>query len=74
MIDLFMFRRKPDSMEMQQMKAVAKEEQQRRLIQRNKLDREKQLREQAERDRAVMEQRLHAYMSHIADPNIRYII
>lgn len=53
-----MRRRKPDTMEIQQMKAQAKEEKQRRLIERNKLSREKQLREQAERDKANLEQRL----------------
>ncbi|GLV38458.1 Merlin [Carabus blaptoides fortunei] len=72
--DLFIFRRKPDSMEMQQMKAVAKEEKLRRMIHRNKLDREKQLREEAERDRALLQQQLHAYMKHIVNPNIRYVI
>lgn len=45
-------------MEIQQMKAQAKEEKQRRQIERNKLSREKQLREQAERDKANLEQRL----------------
>lgn len=34
--DLFMRRRKPDSMELQQMKAAAKEEKQRRQVQRNR--------------------------------------
>lgn len=63
--DLFMHRRKPDSMEMQQMKAAAKEEKQKRLIQQNRLAREKQLREQAERDRAAMEQRLLQYQEEI---------
>nr|CAI5817431.1 unnamed protein product [Callosobruchus analis] len=59
--DLFMRRRKPDSMELQQMKAAAKEEKQRRQVQRNRLAREKQLREEAERERATMEQRLLQY-------------
>lgn len=56
--DLFMRRRKPDTMEIQQMKAQAKEEKQRRLVERNKLAREKQLREEAERDKASLEQQL----------------
>lgn len=56
--DLYMKRRKPDTMEIQQMKAQAKEEKQRRQVERNKLTREKQLRETAERERAAMEQRL----------------
>lgn len=63
--DLFMRRRKPDSMELQQMKAQAKEEKSRRQIERNKLAREKQLREAAERDRAEMEQRLLHYQEEI---------
>ncbi|XP_012222530.1 merlin isoform X1 [Linepithema humile] len=63
--DLFMRRRKPDSMEVQQMKAQAKEEKSRRQIERNKLAREKQLREAAERDKAAMEQRLLQYQEEI---------
>ncbi|KAJ8942498.1 hypothetical protein NQ314_010050 [Rhamnusium bicolor] len=63
--DLFMRRRKPDSMELQQMKAAAKEEKQRRQVQRNRLAREKQLREEAERERATMEQRLLQYQEEI---------
>lgn len=60
-----MRRRKPDSMELQQMKAAAKEEKQRRQVQRNRLAREKQLREEAERERANMEQRLLQYQEEI---------
>lgn len=63
--DLFMRRRKPDTMEVQQMKAQAKEEKLRRQIERNKLAREKQLREAAERERAAMEQRLVQYQEEI---------
>ncbi|XP_037872391.1 merlin isoform X2 [Bombyx mori] len=63
--DLYMRRRKPDTMEVQQMKAQAKEEKQRRQIERNKLSREKQLREVAERERAAMEQRLLQYQEEI---------
>ncbi|KOX73334.1 Merlin [Melipona quadrifasciata] len=63
--DLFMRRRKPDSMEVQQMKAQAKEEKSRRQIERNKLAREKQLREAAEREKAAMEQRLLQYQEEI---------
>lgn len=40
------------------MKAQAKEEKQRRQVERNKLAREKQLREQAEREKAMLEGRL----------------
>ncbi|XP_075983545.1 ezrin/radixin/moesin family protein merlin [Anticarsia gemmatalis] len=63
--DLYMRRRKPDTMEVQQMKAQAKEEKQRRQIERNKLSREKQLREAAERERQAMEQRLRQYQEEI---------
>ncbi|XP_067014771.1 merlin [Anabrus simplex] len=63
--DLFMRRRKPDTMEVQQMKAQAKEEKSRRQIERNKLAREKQLREAAEREKAAMEQRLLQYQEEI---------
>ncbi|CAK1589954.1 unnamed protein product [Parnassius mnemosyne] len=63
--DLYMRRRKPDTMEVQQMKAQAKEEKQRRQIERNKLAREKQLREAAERERTAMEQRLLQYQEEI---------
>ncbi|KAK7580608.1 hypothetical protein V9T40_001237 [Parthenolecanium corni] len=63
--DLFMKRRKPDTMEVQQMKAQAKEEKARRSRERNKLAREKQLREVAEREKAVMEQRLLQYQEEI---------
>ncbi|XP_011883499.1 PREDICTED: merlin isoform X1 [Vollenhovia emeryi] len=63
--DLYMRRRKPDSMEVQQMKAQAKEEKSRRQIERNKLAREKQLREAAEREKAAMEQRLLQYQEEI---------
>ncbi|CAD6233151.1 GSCOCG00012250001-RA-CDS [Cotesia congregata] len=63
--DLFMRRRKPDSMEVQQMKAQAKEERSRRQIERNKLAKEKQLREAAEKEKAAMEQRLLQYQEEI---------
>jgi merlin protein len=53
-----MRRRKPDTMEIQQMKAQAKEEKQRRQIERNKFAKEKQLREQAERDKSLLESRM----------------
>ncbi|KAL1414321.1 hypothetical protein MTO96_007565 [Rhipicephalus appendiculatus] len=59
--DLFMRRRKPDSMEVQQMKAQAKEEKLRRQTERNKLTREKQLREEVEKEKAELEQRLLHY-------------
>lgn len=56
--DLYMRRRKPDTMEIQQMKAQAKEEKQRRQIERKKFIREKKLREKAEHERYEMEKRL----------------
>ena len=59
--DLFMRRRKPDPMDVQQMKAQAKEEKLRRQIERSKLAREKQLREELEREKAVLEQRIIQY-------------
>ncbi|CRL03271.1 CLUMA_CG016180, isoform A [Clunio marinus] len=67
--ELFMRRRKPDTMEIQQMKAQAKEEKQRRQIERNKLAREKQMREQAERDKAVLEARLHQLQEEMRNAN-----
>jgi len=59
--DLFMRRRKPDPMDVQQMKAQAKKEKLRRQIERSKLAREKQLREELEREKAVLEQRIIQY-------------
>merc|ERR1711981_141667 len=59
--DLFMRRRKPDPMDVQQMKAQAKEEKLRRQIERSKLAHEKQRREELERDKAVLEQRIIQY-------------
>lgn len=56
--DMFMRRRKVDSMEVQQMKAHAKEEKARKQLERQKLDREKQLREDAERAKDDLERRL----------------
>lgn len=63
--DLFMRRRKPDSMELQQMKTAAAEEKERRAVQRNRLAREKALRQEAELERASMEQRLLQYQDEI---------
>jgi len=63
--DLFMKRRKPDTMEVQQMKAQAKEEKLRRQIERSKLAREKQLREEVEREKAALENRLIQYQEEV---------
>lgn len=59
--DLFMRRRKPDSIELQQMKTQAKEEKTRRQLERARFLREKELREEAEKERAALEQRLLQY-------------
>uniref|UniRef100_A0A7N8YJL9 NF2, moesin-ezrin-radixin like (MERLIN) tumor suppressor b n=1 Tax=Mastacembelus armatus TaxID=205130 RepID=A0A7N8YJL9_9TELE len=56
--DLFMRRRKVDSIEVQQMKAQAKEEKARKKMDRQILAREKQMREKAERAKEEMERRL----------------
>lgn len=53
-----MRRRKPDTMEIQQMKAQAKEEKQRRLIEKKKLAKEVELRKIAEREKQQLEQQL----------------
>ncbi|XP_059483546.1 merlin [Neocloeon triangulifer] len=63
--DMFMRRRKPDTVDVQQMKTQAKEEKLRRQIERNKLSKEKQLREAAERDRSALEERLLQYQEEI---------
>ncbi|TRY64340.1 hypothetical protein TCAL_00844 [Tigriopus californicus] len=63
--DLFMRRRKPDPMDVQQMKAQAREEKQRRQIERSKLAREKQLREELEREKCALEQRLIQYQEEV---------
>uniref|UniRef100_A0A2P2I5D8 Moesin/ezrin/radixin homolog 1 n=1 Tax=Hirondellea gigas TaxID=1518452 RepID=A0A2P2I5D8_9CRUS len=59
--DLFKRRRKPDSIEVQQMKAVAREEKNRRQLEKDKLSREKLLREDAEREKLDLERRMHYY-------------
>ncbi|XP_077448214.1 NF2, moesin-ezrin-radixin like (MERLIN) tumor suppressor b [Stigmatopora argus] len=56
--DLFMRRRKVDSIEVQQMKSQAKEEKARKKMERQILAREKQMREDAERAKEEMERRL----------------
>ncbi|CAM6002208.1 unnamed protein product, partial [Sphagnum balticum] len=56
--EMFMKRRKPDSMELQQMKQQARDEKLRRQVERSKLLREKQLREEAEREKSELQQRL----------------
>ncbi|XP_068594884.1 NF2, moesin-ezrin-radixin like (MERLIN) tumor suppressor a [Brachionichthys hirsutus] len=56
--DLFIRRRRIDSLEVQQMKAQAREERARKQVERQHLQREKQLREEAERARDQLERRL----------------
>uniref|UniRef100_A0A673H7F8 Merlin-like n=1 Tax=Sinocyclocheilus rhinocerous TaxID=307959 RepID=A0A673H7F8_9TELE len=56
--DLFMRRRKVDSIEVQQMKTQAKEEKARKKVERQILAREKQMREEAERAKEEMERRM----------------
>lgn len=67
--DLFMRRRKPDSMEVQQMKTQAKEEKVRRQVERSKLAREKHLREEVEREKMMLEQRLMQYQEEARSAN-----
>uniref|UniRef100_A0A3B3V4A1 NF2, moesin-ezrin-radixin like (MERLIN) tumor suppressor n=1 Tax=Poecilia latipinna TaxID=48699 RepID=A0A3B3V4A1_9TELE len=56
--DLFIRRRRVDSLEVQQMKSQAREERARKQVERQRLQREKQLREEAERARDELERRL----------------
>ncbi len=60
-----MRRRKPDPMDVQQMKAQAREEKSRRQVERSKLAREKQLREELEREKYALEQRLAQYQDEV---------
>ncbi|KAJ8312757.1 hypothetical protein KUTeg_010130 [Tegillarca granosa] len=56
--ELFMRRRKPDSMEIQQMKAQAKEEKNKRQLDRARLAKEKQAKEEAIREKEELERKL----------------
>ncbi|XP_037338650.2 NF2, moesin-ezrin-radixin like (MERLIN) tumor suppressor a [Pungitius pungitius] len=56
--DLFIRRRRVDSLEVQQMKSQAREERARKQVERRRLQREKQLREEAERARDELKRRL----------------
>ncbi|KAK3539294.1 hypothetical protein QTP86_033724 [Hemibagrus guttatus] len=56
--DLFMRRRRVDSLEVQQMKSQAREEKARKRMERQRLEREKHMREEAERARDELERRL----------------
>jgi radixin len=59
--ELYMRRRKPDSIEVQQMKAQAQEEKAARLAERNLLAKERQQREDAERQRLELEEKVRRY-------------
>jgi radixin len=59
--ELYMRRRKPDTIEVQQMKAQAREDKMSKQQERAQLQREKQLREDAERKRQELEERIHKY-------------
>lgn len=59
--ELYMRRRKPDTIEVQQMKAQAREEKHHRQMERAQLEKEKQAREDAEKSRAELETRLKQY-------------
>lgn len=59
--ELYMRRRKPDTIEVQQMKQQAKEEKHSKQMERAQLAKEKQAREDAEKEKAAMADRLKKY-------------
>lgn len=59
--ELYMRRRKPDTIEVQQMKAQAREEKHAKQMERAQLAREKQAREDAEREKQELEGRLKRF-------------
>ncbi|GAB6030093.1 hypothetical protein CHUAL_005772 [Chamberlinius hualienensis] len=59
--ELYMRRRKPDSIEVQQMKSQAEDEKRRRQVERNKLARERELRKETEREKFELEKQLVNY-------------
>jgi len=63
--ELYMRRRKPDTIEVQQMKAQAREERQAKQAERAQLQKEKQAREDAERQRRELEDKLKRYESEV---------
>ncbi|KAL7638306.1 UNVERIFIED_CONTAM: hypothetical protein RMT77_010870 [Armadillidium vulgare] len=67
--ELYKKRRKPDTIEIQQMKTAAREEKARRQIEKDKLAHEKQMREEAERQKAELEQRLLQYQEEMRIAN-----
>lgn len=74
--DLYMRRRKPDTMEIQQMKTQAKDEKQRRLIEKKKLTKETELRKIAEREKQILEQQfmqLQNEMRNMSETLVRHM-
>ncbi|XP_034017700.1 ezrin b [Thalassophryne amazonica] len=65
--DLYMRRRKPDSIEVQQMKAQAKEEKHQKMIERAQLEKERQKREAIEREKEEMEREKKNLMMRLYD-------
>lgn len=59
--ELYMRRRKPDTIEVQQMKAQAKDEKHSKQMERAQLVKEKQAHEETEKKKAEMEERLRQY-------------
>merc|ERR1712025_459807 len=59
--ELYMRRRKPDTIEVQQMKAQAREDRLAKQMERAQLQKEKQAREEAERGRRELEEKLKKY-------------
>lgn len=59
--ELYMRRRKPDTIEVQQMKAQAREEKHSKQMERSQLERERQAKEEAERQKQEMEDRLRKF-------------
>uniref|UniRef100_A0A3P9M186 Ezrin a n=1 Tax=Oryzias latipes TaxID=8090 RepID=A0A3P9M186_ORYLA len=64
--DLYMRRRKPDSIEVQQMKAQAKEERLQKKLERDQLENEKRKREAMERERQQMEREKQELMTRLS--------
>lgn len=63
--ELYMRRRKPDPIDVQQMKAQAREERQSKQSERAQLQKEKKLREDAENQRQELEERLKKYQDEV---------
>lgn len=68
--ELYMRRRKPDTIEVQQMKAQAREERQAKQAERASLQKEKQAREDAERQRRELEDKLKRYETEVETARI----